>query len=196
MGIALAGIDPPMRISLDRPLSVDEFWCFSAENPNVRMERHANGEISIMTPTQRVTGFRGLRIGRELSTWAEQDGQGYEFDSSTGFTLPDGSVLSPDASWIHRSKWNPQMEDEYSRQLAPDFVIELRSKSDSLSVAREKMGLWLANGVQLAWLIDPSRKAVEIYRPGQQPEIQEGQSAVYGEGPVAGFVLELGRIWA
>lgn len=195
MSIALTGIAPPMRVSLDEPLSIEAFWSFSAENPDMRMERYANGDISIITPTQRGTGFRGSEINRALGNWAEQDGRGYQFDSSTGFTLPDGSVLSPDASWIRSSKWNPDLEDDYRKPLVPDFVIELRSKTDSLPKLRGKMLSWMENGVELAWLVDSSRKAVEIYRPSQQPEIQEGHSAVYGEGPVAGFVLELGRVW-
>ena len=195
MNLALAGINPPLRISLDELMSVEEFWRFSAENPELRLERSANGEIIVMTPTQRGTGFRGAQIIAALHIWAEKDGHGYEFDSSTGFTLPDGSVLSPDAAWIHRSKWNPEMEDEYRKPLAPDFVIELRSKTDNLPKLQEKMRVWMANGVQLAWLIDPIRKTVEISRPGQQSEIQEGHTSVYGERPVAGFVLELGRIW-
>jgi Uma2 family endonuclease len=195
MSLELAGIEPPFRISPDEPLSVEEFWRFSAENPELRLERSANGEIIVMTPTQRGTGFRGAQIIAALHIWAEQDGRGYEFDSSTGFTLPDGAVLSPDASWIHRSKWTPEMEDEYRKPLAPDFAIELRSKTDSLQQLREKMKMWIANGVGLAWLVDPSRKTVEIYRPGREPEVLEGGSAVEGEGLVAGFVLELARIW-
>ena len=195
MSVALAGIDPPMRLSPQPALSVEEFWRFSAENPNFRLERTATGDILIMSPTRRRSGHRNLQITRALGNWAEVDGRGYAFDSSTGFTLPDSSVLSPDAAWIDRAKWTPESEDSYTTTLAPDFIIELRSHNDSLPELREKMQLWIHNGVQLAWLIDPQYKTVEIYRRGREPEIQEGQSAVHGEGPVTGFVLELGRIW-
>jgi Uma2 family endonuclease len=195
MSIALAGINPPLRILPDEPISVADFWSLSAENPELRMERHANGEIFIMTPTRRTTGFLSLEIARQLGNWAEQDGRGYAFDSSTGFTLPDSSVLSPDAAWIDGAKWHPGAEDDSLTPMSPDFVIELRSKTDRLTQSRRKMQMWIDNGVALAWLIDPSRKTVEIYRPGKSAEEQEGHSAVDGEGPVGGFVLELGRVW-
>jgi len=198
MSIALTGLNPPLRILPDDPdalVSVADFWRLSAENPGLRMELHANGEILIMTPTQRTTGFFGSDITGQLRNWAVQDGRGYACDSSTGFTLPDGSVLSPDAAWIDSSKWHPGKEDDYLTPMSPDFVIELRSKNDRLAESRRKMQLWLANGVPLAWLIDPERKTVEIYRPGKAVEEQDGNTAAYGEGPVGGFVLELGRIW-
>ena len=77
----------------------------------------------------------------------------------------------------------------------PEFVVEVRSPRDRLAAQRRKMERWLNYGAELAWLIDPRRKVVEIYRPGREPELVEGAGAVYGEGPVAGFVLELWRIW-
>jgi len=107
-------------------------------------------------------------------------------------------MRSPDAAWIAWPRWNALTKEEQERfaPICPEFVIELRSSSDSLGELQAKMGLWIANGAELAWLIDPSRKTVEIYRPGREVEVFEGGSAVEGEGPVAGFVLELGKIWA
>jgi Uma2 family endonuclease len=116
-------------------------------------------------------------------------------DSSTGFQLPDSAVRSPDAAWISARRWTPPSIHDDAPVPYPDFVIEVRSKNDRLKAAQAKMQEWIANGVALAWLVDPHRKAVEIYRPGQAVELQEGHTAVYGEGPVGGFVLELGRIW-
>ncbi len=196
MSIAFAGLNPPLRISPTPVLSVEEFWRFSFENPDLRMERSSTGDILVMTPTHRSTGFLGSQINRALGNWGEQNGTGYAFDSSTGFTLPDSSVMSPDAAWIHSSRWSPDAEDSYTATLAPDFVIELRSKTDRVAACRTKMEAWVANGVKLAWLIDPDRKVVEIYRPGASPEVQNDHAAVHGEGPVAGFVLDLRRIWS
>ena len=196
MNLQLEVLAPTLRIVPGEPLSVEQFWRFSAENPDLRMEREPNGDVIIMTPTTRATGFRGLEIARALGNWAEQDGRGYAFDSSTGFTLPDGSVRSPDAAWISRDRWNPAAEDEYETVLCPDFVIELRSKTDRLRTVQEKMQAWINNGVQLAWLIDPQRRAVEIYRSSEAPaRILEAPEAVEGEGPVAGLVLRLESIW-
>ena len=195
MSFALAGINPPMRISFDEPMSVEEFWHFSGENPDLRLERAAGGELIIMTPTLGGASFRNSYIIRVLGNWADADGRGSVLESNAGCELPDGSVLCPDAAWISYLRWTPPPPEADVAVPCPEFVIELRSSTDRLKPLREKMRAWIVNGAELAWLVDPTRKAVEIYRPGQQPEIQEGQSAASGEGPVAGFVLDLARIW-
>ncbi len=198
MQIALGQLDAPVRVIPAEPISVEAFFQLSANNPDLRMEREPNGELIVMTPTNRDTGFRGSYITRALGNWAEADDRGYDFDSSTGFILPDGSVRSPDAAWISSDRWKPGSDstDEFNTRLCPDFVIELRFQSDRLPALQAKMQSWRANGAQLAWLIDPTRKTVEIYRPGKPTEVQEGHTAVYGENPVGGFILELARIWA
>ena len=196
MSVALEGINPPLRIVPDEPMSRDEFWRVSAENPDLRMERAANGELIVMTPTFGRSGPRNAEIIRQLGNWAVEDGRGTLLESNSGCDLPDGSILCPDTGWVSFSRWNPPaFEDADTAIPCPEFVIELRSNSDRLKSLREKMQVWMANGCELAWLIDPSRKAVEIYRTGEQPEIQEGHTAAYGEGPVGGFVLELGKVW-
>ncbi len=196
MSIALAGIETPLRIVTDEPMSVAAFWEFSSENRDVRCERLPNGEIVIMTPTKRGTGSRSARILRALGDWADEDGRGDYLDSSTGFEQPDGAVPSPDAAWASFEAIKAAEKNGNELPLCPEFVIELRSESDRLAPAQEKMRRWIGYGAELAWLIDPARKTVEIYRPGREPEVLEGGSAVEGEGPVAGFVLELGRIWS
>jgi len=161
------------------------------------MERSAQGELLIMSPT----GFEGGGVEGdvfgELRNWALEDGRGKAYKSNTGVTLPDTSVRAADAFWVSWEKINALSPSDRKRfaHICPKFVIEVRSESDALADLREKIQEWLANGCELAWLVDPSRKAVEIYRPDQQPEIQEGHTAAYGEGPVDGFALELGRIW-
>ena len=195
MQINLDSLPLPALLTREPGFTPEEFWEISSASSDVRLERLANGDILIMTPTKRNTGSKSAYILRILGNWADKDGNGEYFDSSTGFQLLDGSILSPDACWVAFDRLKAAEADGKELPLAPDFLIELRSESDRLRPAREKMQSWMSNGVQLAWLVDPHRKAVEIYRPNHQPEIQEGQSAVYGEGPVGGFVLELGRIW-
>jgi Uma2 family endonuclease len=195
MNVALQELVPPVRLVSAEPMSVDAFWEFCAENRDLRCERLPNGEIVIMTPTKRTTGSRNAYIVRMLGNWADEDGRGEFFDSSTGFEQPDTAVLSPDAAWASFEKIKAAEKDGVELPMCPEFVIELRSKTDSLKSSREKMASWIGYGAELAWLIDPTRKAVEIYRPGREPEVLEGGSAVEGEGPVAGFVLELGKVW-
>ncbi len=177
-------------------MSDDDFMRFSAENHSLRMEREPNGEILVMTPTNNKTGKMNLRIGRLLDVWTEEDGRGVAFDSSTGFKLPNGAVRSPDGAWIASQRWDRLTEEEQEGfGMAPDFIIELRSPTDSLPAARAKMEEWMANGVTLGWLIDPKRKVVEVYRPGEEPEIHENPTSVQGDGPVRGFELVMGRVW-
>jgi Uma2 family endonuclease len=197
MNLTLDQLEMTARIEPGKPMSVEEFWRYSAEYPDLRMELEPNGDLIVMTPTTIKTGFRNAAICYALHDWTEQDGRGYGFDSSTGFTLRDGSVRSPDAAWIARERWSPVEDDEDSIQvLCPDFVVELRSRSDRLPAAQRKMAAWIANGVKLAWLIDPQRQVVEIYRAGEaEARTVEGPAAVEGEEPVRGFVLPLEKIW-
>lgn len=195
MSVAFAGIELPLRIASDEPLSLDRFWEFCAENRDVRCERLPNGEIVVMTPTKRNMGSRNGYIVRMLGNWADEDGRGEYYDSSTGFEQPDGAVLSPDAAWVSWERLRGAERDGKELPLCPQFVVELRSDSDRLAPAQEKMRVWMSYGAELGWLFDLQRKMVEIYRPGRAMEEQEGHSAVYGEEPVDGFVLELGKVW-
>lgn len=197
MQFAVSEIELPVRLRFERPLTDDELLRFCAVNDLLRIERDKNGELVLMSPTGAEGGGRNAEVTIDLGIWARQDGRGKVFDSNTGFTLPDGSMRAPDASWVSWSRWNALTQEQRKKfaPVCPEFVVELRSETDRLSDLREKMGEWIANGAELAWLIDPERKAVEVYRPGREPEVLEGVSAVYGEGPVGGFVLELARIW-
>lgn len=197
MSIALAGMDPPARLVLGEPISGEDFWRICQENPDLRLERSATGELLIMSPSGLETGGLELDVAAELRQWSLQDGRGKAFGANAGVTLADGSVRAADACWISWDRLNQLTPQQRSRfaPITPEFVIEVRSPSDTLTNLREKMAEWIANGVELAWLMDPTSKSVGIYRPNQHPEVQEAPSAVYGEGPVAGFVLELARIW-
>jgi Uma2 family endonuclease len=197
MQFALANLELPARIRLERPMTDEELMRFCAANEMVRVERDTNGELIVMSPTGTGTGRTNSEVNFQLALWAREMNSGVTFDSNAGFTLPDGSMRSPDAAWIAWPRWNALTKEEQDRfaPICPEFVIELRSPSDSLPELQTKMKSWIANGAELAWLIDPSRKTVEAYRPGREVEVLEGGSAVEGDGPVAGFVLELGRVW-
>ena len=197
MSFALTEIDLPIRLLPENPMSDEEFMRFCAANEPMRIEREPNGEILVMTPANSKTSKMNLRIGRLLDEWAETDGRGVAFDSSGGFTLPDTSMRNPDAAWMLNSRWSAMSDEEQSSfaPACPDFIIELRSPTDRLPHLKVKMEKWIANGAQVAWLIDPSRKVVEIYRPDEQPEVHENPTSVQGTGPIAGFELVMDRIW-
>jgi len=180
-----------------RPVSDEELWRFCSINEQLRVERDANGELILMSPNGLEGSGWTSEINADLTIWARQDGRGKVFDSNGGFTLPDGSMRAPDASWVSWQRWDalPKAEQKRFGRVVPEFVIELRSESDRLPELKAKMRIWIENGVEIGWLVDPSRKVVEIYRPGEQPEIHENPSSVQGTGPIAGFELVMDRIW-
>jgi Uma2 family endonuclease len=197
MDLTLTGVPLPLRFKPETPMTDAALMRFCAANDVLRVERDANGEILVMTPAGSKTGRRNAYLTQMLGTWADRDGRGYAFDSNTGFSLPDGSMRSPDAAWVLAERWEALSEpdkDGFS-PLCPEFVMELRSQSDRLVDLQAKMEQWIANGAQLAWLIDPIEQAVAAYRPGEPPEVHYRPSSVYGDGVVAGFELVLDRIW-
>jgi Uma2 family endonuclease len=197
MNLALAEFEPPIRIGRDRPVTDDELMRLSAENEPMRFERDANGEIIVMSPTWTEGAGRESDVGTELAIWARTDGRGRYYGPNAGFTLPDSSVRAADAHWVSWERWNalsPQQQAGFAR-ICPDFVIEIRSATDRLRPLQEKMEMWIANGAELAWLIDPLEKSITIYRPNQSPEHLTNPTSAQGTGPIAGFELVLSRIW-
>jgi len=179
------------------PMTDEAFAQLCTEHPDLNFELSARGELIVMPPTYTWTGARNGEIMGQLHNWARQDKRGIAFDSSAGWLLPNGARRSPDAAWVFKTRIKDLDPAAFSRYwpICPDFVIELRSQSDRHSVLREKMGEWLANGAQLAWLIDPEVRTVEIYRPGFEAETIGGVPSVAGLGPVEGFVLDLAPVW-
>jgi Uma2 family endonuclease len=197
MNFALAEMPLPLRFRPETPMSDDDLMRFCAANDFLRVERDANGEILVMTPAGNNTGRKNTAILSALDGWAQRDGRGYAFDSNTGFTLPDGSMRSPDAAWVQAARWDALSQADRDRfsPLCPDFIIELRSPSDNLKDLQDKMLKWIANGAQLAWLIDPIEQEVSIYRFGESPEVHHHSTSVQGDGVMAGFELVMARIW-
>jgi Uma2 family endonuclease len=136
-------------------------------------------------------------LAAQLWNWTEQDGTGIGFDSSAGFTLPNGATRSPDASWIKLERWNALTAEQKASfaPICPDFVIELRSSSDTLTSLQDKMQEYLANGALLGWLIDRKNRTVHIYRPNQEPEILANPETVSGDPELPGFALQMAKIW-
>ena len=177
--------------------SDEEYWAFCEANPNLRIERTAQGEIVIMPPCGGESDYRSLGVAAALRMWAEIDGRGVAFGSTVQFFLPDGSGLSPDAAWVSHESLNRLTKQQRKKflRLSPEFVVEVLSPSDILKEAKAKMELWIANGVELAWLIDGDAETVYIYRKGHLPKTRRHIAQLAGTGPVEGFVLKLTPIW-
>jgi Uma2 family endonuclease len=150
-----------------------------------------------MPPTGGETGKRNAELIVQLGVWAKRDGTGSTFDSSTGFRLPNTAVRSPDASWIRQSRLEHLTPEERKKfiPLCPDFVVELRSATDSLRFLQEKMQEYMESGASLGWLIDVERKRVYVYRPRQPVEELSEPSSLQGDPLLSGFVLDLNEIW-
>ncbi len=178
-------------------LTDDQFYELCQVNRDLRLERTATGEIIIMPPAGGETGHRNIKLAFQLEAWSSQNDLGLAFDSSTGFKLPNGAERAPDASWIKRDRWN-SLNAEQKRKfppLCPDFVIELRSETDSIKTLQLKMKEYIDNGTKLGWLIDPKTQKVEIYRQGKQVEILQNPASLSGEDVLPGFVLNLSSVF-
>ena len=182
---------------VSRKMSDHEFFEFCQLNRDLRIERTSRGELIIMPPTGRTTGRMNQSLAVLFGVWADADGSGVTFDSSTEFSLPNGAKRSPDLSWVRRQRWDaltPQEQDEFP-PLCPDFVVELRSPSDRLPVLQAKMEEYMANGASLGWLIDPVEKKVYVYRPSAEVSCLDNPATVSGEPVLPGFAMDLHRLW-
>ena len=183
---------PPMTFRVS-----ESFEEFVALNPDLMVEQNRNGEIVIVSPAGSESARRNVEISFQLHRWSKSEG-GTTFDSSVLFTLPDGSKRGPDASWIAMERWEALSKEEREAfaPICPDFVIELRSRTDRLIDLKQKMDNYVANGVRLGWLIDPYERQVYIYRQNREPETLAEPSSLSGEDVLPGFVLDLSPIWA
>lgn len=179
-------------------LTQAQFHSLCAANPDAQLELSANGELNVMSPTGGETSTWNAELNADLVLWNRQTKLGKTFDSSGGFSLPNGAERSPDAAWIPLAKWNALTPEE--RQgflpLCPDFALELMSPSDSWPQGMKKMAEYMANGCRLGWLIEPRRRQVAIYRAGQPVEILQQPVSLSGETVLPGFVLDVRALWA
>ncbi|MDZ8051594.1 MAG: Uma2 family endonuclease [Aulosira sp. ZfuVER01] len=176
-------------------LTDEQFFQICQNNRDLRLELTAEGELIIMPPTGWESGNRNSRLTQRLGNWADADGTGLTFDSSTGFKLPNGANRSPNASWVNRERLMALNPDPAKfLPMAPDFVAELRSATDSLEILQRKMQEYIDNGVRLGWLIDPQNQRVEIYRLGREVEVLQSPTSLSGEDVLPGFVLDLAQI--
>lgn len=193
----------PQSLLLELPIEIalcvtqEQFEAIAVANRDLKLERTAAGELIVNPPTGGESGKRNLSISTQLGNWFETHEElGEAFDSSTGFRLPNGADRSPDASWIRRERWELLTSQQRKGfvPLCPDFVVELRSESDSLPKLQAKMQEYIDNGARLGWLIDPQSRRVEIYRTGRDVEILESPTHLLGEDVLPEFILDLRRI--
>lgn len=175
----------------------EQFFNFCQQNQNYQIERTANGEITIMPPTGSETGNRNFDLIVQLGIWTRQNGTGIGFDSSAGFTLPNGAIKSSDAAWVKLEKWQsltPEQQQKFA-PICPDFIVELRSPSDNLQTLKDKLQEYIDNGTSLGLLIDRKNPQVYIYRPNSEIECLDNPATINCQSVLPGFILDLSTIW-
>ncbi len=189
---------PPELIELTREVvTPEQFEELCAEYTELRLELTSTGELIVMPLTGSETGVRNADLTYQLMAWTRKDDSGVCFDSSAGFTLPNGAIRSADGSWVIRERWDSLTKQEKQRfaPICPEFIVELRSPSDHLRTVRNKMLEWIENGASLGWLIDPSERRVYVYRPNEELVILDDPESVSGDPLLPGFTLDLKELW-
>ncbi len=178
-------------------LSGEQLLELSSLNDDLRLELTSEGELIVMTLAGGESGRRNFKLTVQIGTWTKRDGTGVAFGSSTGFTLLNGAIRSPDASWVERSRYEALTLEQREKYppLCPDFVVELRSPSDRLSTLQEKMVEYVENGARLGLLLDPGRKRVYVYKPGEPVRELADPEEVSADPVLSGFVLKPREVW-
>lgn len=178
-------------------LSDEQFYQLCQNHRDLKFERTAQGELVIVAPVGGEGGSWEADLIGDLVYWNRQKQLGKVFSSSTCFKLPNGADRSPDAAWIELVRWNQLTLEQQKKfpPICPDFVIELRSESDSLEPLQRKMQEYMSCGAQLGWLINPQQKQVEIYRPQQSKQVVENPKQLSGEPVLPGFILNFSILW-
>ncbi len=182
----------------DARMSPEEFFRFCQANSEWQIELSAEGEILIMPPAGYDSGYYEGEVLAQLRNWARRDGRGRSFGPSTGFLLPNGAILAPDAAWVSNARASvltPAQRRKFA-PVCPEFVMEVKSPSDSLPRLKRKMREWIDNGAMLGWLILPDEEIVLVFRQASPVEVIESTTSIAGEGPVQGFELDLTEIWS
>ncbi|HEU4834909.1 MAG TPA: Uma2 family endonuclease [Pyrinomonadaceae bacterium] len=187
---------PPELIGA-KGMTPEQFEQLCRKYRKLRLELTSTGELIVMPPTGSETGRQNADLTYQLEAWSRQDKTGVVFGSSAGFILPNGAIRSPDASWIKREKWDSLTAQQRKRfgPFCPDFAVEIRSPSDTLTELYLKMFEYLENGMSLGWLIDPSKRQVYVYRPNEEVVILDSPETVSGDPLLPGFKLNLAELW-
>jgi len=186
----------PLVFDMSRVHLTDEqFYQLCVSNPEIPLERNAQGALIVMSPVGGDSGSREMELGIDLGNWNRQTNLGKVFSSSTLFKLPGGGDRSPDAAWVELSRWQaltPEQRQKFP-PIAPDFVMELRSRTDDLETLQAKMQEYMNSGVRLGWMFNPQDQQVEIYRQGQPKEVRQLPTELSGESVLPGFLLTVAQ---
>ena len=176
--------------------SDDELYAFCLANPELHIERDENGQIIIMPPTGLESSFTNGELFGEIRNWNRQTKAGRTSESNGGYTLPDTSMRAPDVGWISKERLMNVVPEELKKfaHVCPDFVIEVRSESDSRKELEIKMEKWLQNGVRLGWLVDPQSQTTTIYHPEREPETKPFTETLSGEDVLTGFTMNVADV--
>jgi Uma2 family endonuclease len=190
---------PPGRFEYApaEPMSEDEFFDLCQRADPLRLERTSDGKIIVMPPAGSYSSNRSNEISSQLRNWTRRTNRGVEFDSSGGFTLPNGATRAPDAAWVSSDQLTTLSKEKKEKflPLAPDFAVEVRSQNDRREDLEEKMNEYVENGTRLGWLVDPYDETVTVYRDDGPVEEHEKPDTLSGDPVLPGFTCDLDRVW-
>jgi Uma2 family endonuclease len=196
----LSLLEVPMVVHTKPAIEMDDeqFFKFCQINDDLQIERTAEGDILIMAPEGGTSGLGSSELLGQFVNWAKRDGRGRVFGPSAGFVLPNKAMRAPDVAWVRNTTLARLTKQQLEKflPLCPDFVLELRSPSDSLRRLQEKMEEYRDNGAALGWLLDPKTRRAYIYRPKQKTEVLEDPKSLRGENVLRGFTLDVRELWA
>src|SRR5689334_3816258 len=188
----------PDLINVAQPVTHEQFEQLCRKYRKLRLELTSTGELIVMPPTGAETARLNFNLLYQLGAWSRQDGTGICFSEAAGFILPNGAIRAPDAAWVKREKWE-RLTDQQKKRFAPwcpDFVMELRSPSNSLSELHNKMLEYMETGTSLGWLIDPFKRQVSVYRPNEEVVVLDNPGTVSADPLLPGFELNLTELWS
>ena len=190
--------DGPISLTLEPlvHLSDEAFLDLCQANPVLRLERSATGEVEVMSPSGMWSGQRSGELLVQVSLWNKQTRQGFTFDASSGFRLPNSAIRSPDVAWVEKSRVEALSREQREKfaPLCPDFVVEIASPSDTREALQAKLREYISEGARLGWLVDPFAREVEIYRPGIAVEVLKQPATLSGEDVLPGLVVGLSEV--
>ena len=188
----------PDLINITQPVTHEQFEQLCRKYRKLRLELTSTGELIVMPPTGVETARLNADLIYQLQAWSRQNGTGICFSEAAGFILPNGAIRAPDAAWVKREKWN-MLTDQQKKRFAPwcpDFVMELRSPTNSLSELHNKMLEYMETGTYLGWLIDPFKRQVYVYRPNEEVVVLDNPETVSADPLLPGFTLNLTELWS
>ena len=189
----------PVIIALTERVTEETLIALAGKNPEYRFETTADGRLVVSPLTGFFASGGEVELSRQIGNWNAEKRLGRVTSSSGGFTLADGAIKGPDATFVsHRrvATLSPKRKERAFEQIAPDAVFELLSPTERLPYTVAKCEEYVETGSDVAVLINPRDRSVTLYRKGREPRVfRDAEALPIGE-EMPGFTLDAAAIFA